>query len=114
MNSPRFQFTHPGKGATIWDLIQIIAKVSFNSRTLERVRHFLALLLWALYTRFNSRTLERVRLSVARNFADVFQFQFTHPGKGVTPKVTTVAYKVRSFNSRTLERVRPASSLAGA
>ena len=35
----KFQFTHPGKGATPWLFRTKICKCSFNSRTLGRVRH---------------------------------------------------------------------------
>ena len=37
-------------------------------------------------------------------------FQFTHPGKGATPKARKFNREIQRFNSRTLGRVRPASS----
>ena len=55
---------------------------------------------------FNSRTLGRVRLTMEQTNNNNKMFQFTHPGKGATyPRETTVAYTER-FNSRTLGRVR--------
>ena len=100
-----FQFTHPGKGATVkkalsntlmdvsihapwegcdyWDRAISIRVLGFNSRTLGRVRH--------------QRAYQRACKLV---------FQFTHPGKGATyPKDSRAVYKGR-FNSRTLGRVR--------
>ena len=56
-----FQFTHPGKGATI-----LVASAS-------RSRY-----------RFNSRTLGRVRLLGVAVERVCVVFQFTHPGKGAT------------------------------
>ena len=58
----RFQFTHPGKGATMPTLSRVRVSVSFNSRTLGRVRR----------TSPSDSTMSR-------------SFQFTHPGKGATP-----------------------------
>ena len=103
-----FQFTHPGKGATLditeasikryvsihapWEgcdspsSVRFSSCSSFNSRTLGRVR----LLLLASWMRssssFNSRTLGRVRLPWMRSPAPLQMFQFTHPGKGATGK----------------------------
>ena len=57
-----FQFTHPGKGATLFSFIVHIPEYSFNSRTLGRVR-------------------------LGKNLAWkslIHKFQFTHPGKGAT------------------------------
>ena len=124
-----FQFTHPGKGATVLtdtrglgDDVSIHApwegcdklvgrttllRLSFNSRTLGRVRLSVALLLLILYTAFqfthpgkgatfyplsscdvrycfNSRTLGRVRQHHYQHLGDGVAFQFTHPGKGAT------------------------------
>ena len=57
----KFQFTHPGKGATPNHGACLVTMWCFNSRTLGRVRRetfFLLRLCW--------------------------KFQFTHPGKGAT------------------------------
>ena len=78
-----FQFTHPGRGATVL-----------------RTRGYGAL--WS----FNSRTPGGVRPYSLRRYPKQIRFQFTHPGRGATPKETTVAYKARSFNSRTPGGVR--------
>ena len=104
----------------------------FNSRTLGRVRHNLAISL--IYMRsFNSRTLGRVRrpCPLARSLryyvsihapwegCDLFgvnkpntnlRFQFTHPGKGATTGSGDPLPRLPSFNSRTLGRVRPRSA----
>ena len=57
-----FQFTHPGKGATGWGGVAPPLTLSFNSRTLGRVRP----------VAFCYQKLRK-------------EFQFTHPGKGATP-----------------------------
>ena len=102
----QFQFTHPGKGATILNCPMIGLNGSFNSRTLGRVRRYPRL-----------------------GWFSHGWFQFTHPGKGATGNVGKaikllfvsihapwegcdlhgVLHLVRfpSFNSRTLGRVRP-------
>ena len=60
-SSVLFQFTHPGRGATIYNLIYFAAKISFNSRTPGGVRQSTQI--------FTSVTT---------------MFQFTHPGRGAT------------------------------
>ena len=55
-----FQFTHPGKGATQATIRGSSGYLSFNSRTLGRVRRR-ARTLWRAGISFNSRTLGRVR-----------------------------------------------------
>ena len=57
----KFQFTHPGKGAT-------------GVPTTPAFR----------YRRFNSRTLGRVRRKTCLSISPKSPFQFTHPGKGAT------------------------------
>ena len=58
----KFQFTHPGRGATGLDLLVYVSRYSFNSRTPGGVR----LIFW----------IPCIALS---------EFQFTHPGRGATP-----------------------------
>ena len=58
-----FQFTHPGKGATVSDYNRCLQSTSFNSRTLGRVRP-MPLSTPTRLASFNSRTLGRVRLSL--------------------------------------------------
>ena len=65
-----FQFTHPGKGATLKPIVVINKVDSFNSRTLGRVR---------LYTDFK--------------YLSIATFQFTHPGKGATSSLEEVRIK---------------------
>ena len=55
-----FQFTHPGKGATGVNAASVSETISFNSRTLGRVRLVRIEICLPLYG-FNSRTLGRVR-----------------------------------------------------
>ena len=79
----KFQFTHPGKGATYY-LIYFTTKVrSFNSRTLGRVRPFepyeLIIMWWFQFTHPGKGATGGLTLGIA-----VSEFQFTHPGKGAT------------------------------
>ena len=68
----RFQFTHPGKGAT-----PTISPSNDATRC------------------FNSRTLGRVRLDFERLEEEEREFQFTHPGRGAT-KVRILTMRLRS------------------
>ena len=104
LTSLQFQFTHPGKGATVtrtqthiiscvsihapWEgcdlslTLNTLPKVCFNSRTLGRVRLSTSIFRTCLGS-FNSRTLGRVR-----------RYRRCLPSS------------IRCFNSRTLGRVR--------
>ena len=127
-----FQFTHPGKGATLSTSILGTCLGSFNSRTLGRVRRNVNLGRPATNKSFNSRTLGRVRLrplamSCTENLVSIhapwegcdedravgemqgYLFQFTHPGKGATVPYPRHWWPWRGFNSRTLGRVRQVS-----
>ena len=106
-----FQFTHPGRGATLAYI--------FDS---------------ALSERFNSRTPGGVRLLVNPFRLLAYQFQFTHPGRGATiskslptPRLSVSIHAPRegcdlsedslisseqSFNSRTPGGVRRTRSIA--
>ena len=64
--SALFQFTHPGKSATL---------------SCPRLRHCVL--------GFNSRTLGRVRPRLRSGCGSVSVFQFTHPGKSATWQVTS-------------------------
>ena len=78
-----FQFTHPGKGAT---LAEMLADVDMmfqfthpgKGATSRRNRSC------SCWCCFNSRTLGRVRLALKTKEVVVEEFQFTHPGKGAT------------------------------
>ena len=65
----QFQFTHPGKGATTFYCRTTYTMVGFNSRTLGRVR----------------------LLGYAPRYAE-YKFQFTHPGKGATSSHPSFTY----------------------
>ena len=122
-----FQFTHPGKGATVWRRSKTpSSNVSIHapwegcdsSTTISS----------GIPLGFNSRTLGRVRLTMVSMSLLVVEFQFTHPGKGATCICTrTPSFRLVSihapwegcdsgfflsttpggcFNSRTLGRVR--------
>ena len=104
---PLFQFAHPGKGATSSVRALFHEHIRFNSRTLGRVRLAECFRRWLLYLLVSIHApwegcdgvlgLQRVGNKV---------FQFTHPGKGATEAVTTIALVCCCFNSRTLGRVR--------
>ena len=70
----KFQFTHPGKGAT----------QSLDSP--RRHSHC-----------FNSRTLGRVRRKQLKGFSDAIEFQFTHPGKGATRPNSIIGTLSKTF-----------------
>ena len=101
----RFQFTHPGKGATealfppmTIGMVSIHAPwEGCDSSPIATTR---------LLVCFNSRTLGRVRPKRTERIIVVFPFQFTHPGKGAT-LISFHTFVMLSFNSRTLGRVRP-------
>ena len=80
----RFQFTHPGKGATDASVgIATDGVVSIHAPWEGCDLHGIVLVL--AIERFNSRTLGRVRLFVLLTLQAVCSvFQFTHPGKGAT------------------------------
>ena len=103
-----FQFTHPGKGATVAYRPCLQPSRSFNSRTLGRVqlrqqRH------QPKDPSFNSRTLGRVQQCLSSGFWQMIGFQFTHPGKGATVLACCCGRGDLGFNSRTLGRVQRGS-----
>ena len=133
-----FQFTHPGKGATLpegnflllcsvsihapwegcdgWGGVTPPLSLSFNSRTLGRVR-----LHTSLRTLFGwSVSIHAPWEGCDKECPDLVNgckaFQFTHPGKGATVVHSYRACSHQGFNSRTLGRVRrlPAYLLARA
>ena len=59
-----------------------------------------------MHVSFNSRTLGRVRLVRSVRSVEQQQFQFTHPGKGATRASAQTTSSCSCFNSRTLGRVR--------
>ena len=144
-----FQFTHPGKGATLHhNKVNIYSYVSIHApwEGCDEAYKEQALVSWVsihapwegcdskkastipIRLSFNSRTLGRVRHDEKFNwwYANMFQFthpgkgatttkyhefsidgfQFTHPGKGATVMIKYIPFRFISFNSRTLGRVR--------
>ena len=103
----KFQFTHPGKGATRGGHTRRGSPPCFNSRTLGRVRP---------PRRPCGETREEVSIHApweGCDWSDMTKrggtraFQFTHPGKGATIRVRKISASSIRFNSRTLGRVRP-------
>ena len=102
----KFQFTHPGRGATGYHIHTQQQCRRFNSRTPGGVRPSLqayavrgnvvsihapregcdrsAEVRIASCLRFNSRTPGGVRLVPDSDYSGVGRFQFTHPGRGAT------------------------------
>ena len=78
-----FQFTHPGKGATI---------IIGSNCTTKIV---------SIHAPWEGCDLISPRLLLLPS-----RFQFTHPGKGATGVSTAPAFRCMRFNSRTLGRVR--------
>ena len=81
---PLFQFTHPGKGATILRRVLSFMLFSFNSRTLGRVR----LVLVYVHHRRSYVSIhapwEGCDPTACVRCWRYGSFQFTHPGKGAT------------------------------
>ena len=80
----RFQFTHPGKGAT--DERRSIERLgtSFNSRTLGRVRRRRSPLLTTPHDVSIHAPWEGCDQAYLRTAPYYREFQFTHPGRGAT------------------------------
>ena len=102
---PRFQFTHPGRGATIIGELSVHTCNGFNSRTPGGVRPSVDLMT-LLSMGFNSRTPGGVRPEHTDSRSLREMFQFTHPGRGATPYTLNPHSGDRSFNSRTPGGVR--------
>ena len=100
-----FQFTHPGKGATGYELDECPDNDVSIHAPWEGCDHNRSILLRSSGC-FNSRTLGRVRHHISRKHDNTVVFQFTHPGKGATKQELRLLRQVPSFNSRTLGRVR--------
>ena len=105
MMSTKFQFTHPGKGATSLHYCPNGGQVRFNSRTLGRVRQLgRRLILVRVLFQFTHPG-KGATSQVAQRCWE-FEFQFTHPGKGATQPDLSTSPSLTCFNSRTLGRVR--------
>ena len=105
-----FQFTHPGKGATIIvDFLVGEQSVSIHApwEGCDLTKHKR----YYLRQGFNSRTLGRVRQFFGKTYISINEFQFTHPGKGATVSVRLSSMLLQCFNSRTLGRVRQITAI---
>jgi len=124
----KFQFTHPGRGATL-ELFGVVAChiVSIHApregcdcrRDEQPARQDVSihapregcdgvsLLPERGQVRFNSRTPGGVRQRVLASAEEGEAFQFTHPGRGATTLTEKQRDDTRSFNSRTPGGVRP-------
>ena len=88
MRSP-FQFTHPGKGATIGAAWLCSSLCCFNSRTLGRVRPPPPSGSTSS-SKFQFTHPGKGATSYLKTIAEHIQFQFTHPGKGATRSITII------------------------
>ena len=102
----KFQFTHPGRGATPPLLFFLCSYQRFNSRTPGGVRPSCSHSRWWLKS-FNSRTPGGVRHIKGFRGVKYSGFQFTHPGRGATSIRPAYGSPLRRFNSRTPGGVRP-------
>ena len=100
-----FQFTHPGRGATVGCGHRRRGRGRFNSRTPGGVRHRTRVTEQWIRS-FNSRTPGGVRRWRGFFQGRFSMFQFTHPGRGATPTSTSIAALSPRFNSRTPGGVR--------
>ena len=95
--STAFQFTHPGKGATRFAKSSVLTAV-FQFTHPGKGATLPALSVLLLLLSFNSRTLGRVRRGYHRSRDNHSLFQFTHPGKGATnPKCLDRVFSVFQF-----------------
>ena len=102
----KFQFTHPGKGATLSLRRSLRRCRRFNSRTLGRVRQLVLLAdNWVSHVSIHAPW-EGCDEGAVSLELKLVKFQFTHPGKGATTGSVDPLPRLPSFNSRTLGRVR--------
>ena len=100
-----FQFTHPGRGATVHSPCMLYHSCSFNSRTPGGVRR-LRISFKRGNGSFNSRTPGGVRRCRNVSSSVRAEFQFTHPGRGATSSRSWRELSTSCFNSRTPGGVR--------
>ena len=106
-----FQFTHPGKGATTPPCRIDYTRAGFNSRTLGRVR-LSSPAIMSLIGSFNSRTLGRVRLVRHNRLKTKILVSIHAPWEGCDRVSKSRSIRIIRFNSRTLGRVRQKSTSA--
>ena len=78
-----FQFTHPGRGATVEPNNDVIMRAVSIHAPREGCDSSIPATTFATL-RFNSRTPGGVRRVITRTRFDEQTFQFTHPGRGAT------------------------------
>ena len=101
-----FQFTHPGRGATLSTGIFCTCFSSFNSRTPGGVRHKLARSTVYNYLFQFTHPGRGATGRYSKLSDDRVKFQFTHPGRGATIGAGVPLPRLPSFNSRTPGGVR--------
>ena len=102
----KFQFTHPGKGATAGKLryvkdIRVSIHAPWEGCDFARLGISHQVVQVSIHAPW-----EGCDIYGAPRLDNEEQFQFTHPGKGATGRSHTPLGYATSFNSRTLGRVR--------
>ena len=100
-----FQFTHPGRGATS-ATSPIAGSWGVSIHAPREGCDGCACSPSALAHSFNSRTPGGVRLLAVLGLESYHLFQFTHPGRGATTWYSSGNRRTRRFNSRTPGGVR--------
>ena len=85
LSRAKFQFTHPGRGATEGFVSHLEDREVSIHAPREGCDLRRGLSRWPRSRRFNSRTPGGVRPQEIRDYQDAIKFQFTHPGRGATP-----------------------------
>ena len=96
LSRAKFQFTHPGRGATIpRPSACIVAQVSIHAprEGCDRSEHAY----YPSHSSFNSRTPGGVRRSGGRLSTKATEFQFTHPGRGATSSTHRSSFSLYAF-----------------
>ena len=105
LSTIRFQFTHPGRGATVDGYIDdLLIVVSIHAP--REGCDFSSTRIVARSMSFNSRTPGGVRQAKEESESASALFQFTHPGRGATADAVREDTPYIGFNSRTPGGVR--------
>ena len=101
----KFQFTHPGKGAT---RVQGLYPAGYQFQFTHPGKGATYLCSWYFLvpTAFQFTHPGKGATTAFRLSKRVYKFQFTHPGKGATCCTRASSSQGSCFNSRTLGRVR--------
>ena len=110
--SKLFQFTHPGRGATlgVWGAF---SRKRFQFTHPGRGATWMDMSILGTPPCFNSRTPGGVRQKTRHITETYLKFQFTHPGRGATATRCRRKGIGQSFNSRTPGGVRRCPHFAG-